>query len=584
MDKTHKVGLFSVLFFLKTHKHQQFLFMLMFYCALFSCLSLYPFKAWGEPPTEKVVLDAERVAYDDETGKASAEGDAVLSYQGMTIRAERIDYDAVSQKVKASPMPGESVILQGVGKQVTGDALEYDLNSREGVLQGAKSSFPLKNGTLRVWGAGLEVLPYSLAVERGLVKEDKRAAENGSYIGYWEDVAATTCALDHPHYRIVAKSITFIPGRSVIAKRPKIYLGDTFVFTYPMDYIVNINRKALKYSVMPFFENSTQKGTGMGLSGAYAWSTGFLSLGFAYWSDIDLEWMSGVEQSLGGGFWFRGGIEYSWDESWNQKSYRFHSGLWYEDKGWTAGLRWTWNEFITDQKDSLHKYKGRLSRRPEFTLSSPWFKDPALMDSSWVRFSLAWGQYKEETVDFSNDPVGRYGVKLQSYFEMPLFSSTSVVAFSNTQGTLWFYDKNGMDQQVLESLWGVRYGWGWLELASAYERRSVWGESPMLWDSYREIQRLHQKVRFPLGREVFLAVRGSYDLNESMIDEVNYALQWISDCMKWELTYRNDRTSGGEDRINLNVVLLAFPNTPASFGQYADDDPFERPQNLNNDK
>ena len=92
---------------------------------------------------ENVILDAERVSYDDETGRATAEGDAVLTYQGATIRAERIDYDAATQKVKASPLPGKSVVLQGAGKTVTGEGLEYDLNTGEGVLTGAKSSLPI---------------------------------------------------------------------------------------------------------------------------------------------------------------------------------------------------------------------------------------------------------------------------------------------------------------------------------------------------------------------------------------------------------------------------------------------------------
>lgn len=43
----------------------------------------------ADEPGRKVVLNADRVSYNDETGRASAEGRAVLNYEGATIRAER---------------------------------------------------------------------------------------------------------------------------------------------------------------------------------------------------------------------------------------------------------------------------------------------------------------------------------------------------------------------------------------------------------------------------------------------------------------------------------------------------------------
>jgi hypothetical protein len=66
-------------------------------------------------------------------------------------------------------------------------------------------------------------------------------------------------------------------------------------------------------------------------------------------------------------------------------------------------------------------------------------------------------------------------------------------------------------------------------------------------------------------------------MDASKIDEVNYALQWISDCMKWELRYHDDHTSGSNSSIGLSVSILAYPNTPASFGERMDYDPFDPP-------
>ena len=525
---------------------------------------------------ESVTLDAERVVYDDETGQASAVGDAVLTHgSGATIRAERIDYDAVTQKVKASPLPGKSVTMQAAGKTITGDGLEYDLNTGEGLLEGAAGTVPLGEGTLFIRGGGVEVLPYSLALERGLI--GKRSSDEVSYVAQWSDVSATTCALDHPHYRIETKRITFVPGRRVIAQRPRLYLGNTYIFTYPMDYVALIERRALAYSITPYIQNSQNKGFGLGLSGALAWETGALSLGFAYADKVDFEWMAEIEQSLGAGFTVRAGVDYSWDKAWDEKIYHPYGSLSYETAGWKATVAWARDEYIEDQKDSLYEYRGRLDREPEVTVTSPWFKDPALT-SSWLRLSAGWGAFKERTPVFANDRIQRYGAGLQSYVEFPVGKGFEM--FWNVQYMAWLYDKDDEDQEIFEGIVGLRYGWDRLELATGYERRYTWGASPMLWDSYRETERIHQKLRFPVGRELYIALRGSYDLKESMVDEMNYALQWINDCMKWELAYYNDRTSGGDDKVGLSVSILAFPNTPASFGQYRNDDPFERPDDL----
>jgi LPS-assembly protein len=562
-----------------------------FFLFLFFLLPAGPLRAFAEEPGE-VVLDAERVSYDDETGRAAAEGGAVLTYQGTTIHAERIDYDASTQTVKAAPLPGESVRLQRGGRTVTGDGLEYNLLTSEGVLLDAQSRIPIGEGALYVSGGSLQILPYGLAAERGLVRRDDTGQ---AYIGIWENVSATTCTLDHPHYRIETKRILFVPGRRLVAKRPRLYLGDTYIFTYPMDYIAQLDRKALKHSIVPYAENDGHKGAGTGLSGAFAWESGSVSLGASYWSRVGGEWTAEIDQRIAGALGIRGGVTYSWDGEWDEKTYHPHASLYYEDGGWRIALGWIWKEYIEDRKDSLYKYKGRLDRKPEFSLLTPWWKDPAA--PAWHRLGAAWGAYREETLGGRGDGdfVARYGAAAQSYGEIPLGSAgtgTGVGAgtgkplsgvfdfFWNVSYGAWFYDRDGGDSKFLEGILGVRGRLGPLDLGLGYERRFVDGNSPMLWDSLREAEKIHQKIRFPLGRELFAAARGSYDLRESFVDEVHYALQWITDCMKWELAYHDDRTPDANDRIGLSLSLLAFPNTPASFGQYKDTDPFARPEDL----
>ena len=69
-------------------------------------------------------------------------------------------------------------------------------------------------------------------------------------------------------------------------------------------------------------------------------------------------------------------------------------------------------------------------------------------------------------------------------------------------------------------------------------------------------------------------------MNEHMLDEVTYSLQWVTDCMFWDLHYKNDRTNGGNDHVGLSLNLNAFPSSVASFGQKLDVDPFIRPSDI----
>lgn len=530
-------------------------------------------------PAEKVTLNADRVSFNDETGRAYAQGNAVLNYQDTTILAERIEYDADTQKVQAMPLPGKQIVLTNGTQTLRGDQLEYDLNTREGILSGAITRLPVgeDGGVLYVYGSEIDVMPWELAQERGLVK-----GQPEDYMLQWRNVVITTCALDHPHYRLESKTITFVPGRSVTAKKPRIYLGDTYLFTSPLDYVVQLKRRNVEYSFLPYFQHSDTKGTGGGITGSLGWETGKASIGLSYADRAGFEFMFEVEQELNDYLSVLAGVEHSFDDEWDERVWRPYASLIYSRNGWDARLNWSHNEYISDQKDSLNKFKGRLDRKPEFIVYAPWFNSTS---NSWMRLYASYGNFKET---LHGDPKGentsRYGVGFRNYFEQPIGNKGKTELFIDSQGAAWFYDREDSDHEMLRSFAGLRYTIGAFQLGTGYERQSVWGKSPVHWDQYRKRERIHQKVRFPLGREVFTALRGSYDLGESMIDEVVYSLQWETDCMLWDLYFKDDRTVGSDDYIGLSLALKAFPDRPASFGQRLDTDPFLRPREIPKDK
>ena len=527
------------------------------------------------PQPDNVTLNADRVSFNDETGYATAQGNATLKYKDTTIEAERIEYNADTQKVQAMPLPNEKVTIKHTNRILRGDILDYDLTTGEGVLTGPATRVALgeDRGVLYVSGGEIDVIPWELAEERGLVKGSPE-----DYLVQWRQVSLTTCALDHPHYRLESKTISFIPGRRVIAKKPRIYLGNTYLFTSPLDYVVSLKRKAATYSFNPYFQRNDTRGTGGGITGTIGWETGSLSVGLIYMSEAGLETMFEIEQELNDDFSIQIGVEHTWDELWDERVWRPYASLNYSHNGWDAALRWTKNEYISDRKDSLNKFKGRLDRRPEFTVWAPWIKTS---QSSWLRLRADFGSYLETLHGSDNENItSRYGMGFRHYFERPLNHVGTFDFFSSTEGSLWFYDREDADHEMLRSFTGLRYKIGAFEFGTGYERQYVWGESPMQWDLYRDRQRVHQKVRFPLGREVYTSVRGSYDLDESMIDEVTYTLQWITDCMTWDLHYKNDRTTDGDDEIGISLTINAFSDRPASFGQSVNVDPFDRPKDV----
>ncbi|MBQ7192951.1 MAG: LPS-assembly protein LptD [Synergistaceae bacterium] len=517
---------------------------------------------------KRVTLNADRVSFNDETGHALAEGNAVLKYDGTTIMAERIEYDADTQKVKAMPLPGDKVVLTNGSRAIKGDQIDYDLNSGEGILEGPSTHLTVgENGeSIYVYGGEINVLPWELARERGLVKGTPQ-----EYMVQWRNVTLTTCALDHPHYRLETKEITFIPGKRVIAKKPRVYLGNTYLFTSPLDYVVQLKRRTLGYTMLPFIQKTEVKGSHGGVTGTLGWETGSLSLGVSYGRTAGFEFLAEIEQELNDKFSLRFGTEYSWDDVWDEKIWRPYATLMYNNNGWAAHLNWTHNEYISDKKDSYYDYKGRLDREPELIVWAPWFRNSKF---SWTRVFATTGIYKEKLYNVPEEgSKNRYGIGFRNYYEQKLGGSFEL--FANTEGVILLYD--GMDQEMLRSFIGLRYKIGVFELGTAYQRQYAWGESPMLWDQYSNRRRIHQRVRFPIGREVYLAFRGSYDLFEGMVDETLYSIQWDTDCMLWDLHYKNDRTRSGDDSIGLTVQLKAFPSRSAAFGQKIEVDPFDRP-------
>lgn len=105
------------------------------------CLVLLTF--FGSPvfpqddEKEKITLEADYLVYEEAEGIARAEGNAKLRTKDMTLYAPHLEYHVYEQVAKATAGDGGEVVMLSDGKRLSGERLEYDLLSKEGILYNA---------------------------------------------------------------------------------------------------------------------------------------------------------------------------------------------------------------------------------------------------------------------------------------------------------------------------------------------------------------------------------------------------------------------------------------------------------------
>ncbi len=121
---------------------------------------------------------------------------------------------------------------------------------------------------LYLHGGDVKVMPMDDAVKFGVLKsrpkKNKKDAED-EQITEWLNVTTTTCDFEKPHYRLKSKKVIIIPNKKIIIRRPRIYIGEKCIFTYPFDYVAKLGPK--EQSLLPYFSYDSNKGMGGGLKG-----------------------------------------------------------------------------------------------------------------------------------------------------------------------------------------------------------------------------------------------------------------------------------------------------------------------------
>ncbi|MDR1885860.1 MAG: hypothetical protein LBQ56_06255, partial [Synergistaceae bacterium] len=503
----------------------------------------------------RVELDADKISFEESTGIATAEGNVRINNGDVRLFAPYVEYDSNGQNVRALSSPEGSVTFISAGRKLNGERLDYNIETGTGRLtqpNGRVESFYVR-------GEVIEVKPA-----KGRPVSGDSGGEFGDLEALWLDASLTTCSEPHPHYRLESSRVSVIPGRRVVIKQPRVYLGETLLFKYPFDYFVMLDSHSRRRTqpLFPRVGYESDKGAGLGLSGGWGWETGMLNLDVIGWSENIWEGDALLTQDLWGGLSAYARMLRSYDDDRRETRWRPSWGLEYNNAGWRAEVGWKERELVSIEKSSGVDEKYVLWRKPEFNIVSPWFDDPAV--GGFFRLMATWGRY-EESASENRSPVERAGAGVQIYGE-PGSRTAMFRPFYNA--TYWHYSYDGdvsAEQRLVDVAAGVKWGFGALDFESAYVRRWSWGDSPMAWDDYDEREEVYQEIgyRIPTKREDTswrLGLRGAYSIIDEELAEMVYKMEYDMHCMLWEAVFRDD-LKADDDWFGLKLTIKAFPDS-----------------------
>ncbi len=152
-----------------------------------------------------VTINADQINYLQQERKIVAKGNVTMEYKGVKIFCDKATYDAEANKAH---IIGDVKIVRG-DTTAYGQDVIYDFNILEANIKQVEISEP----------------PI-----QGKANQVKKEGEDKYILG---DGYVTTCDLEDPHYRLIAKKIVVYPGNKVVAKNMILKIGKLPVFYFP---------------------------------------------------------------------------------------------------------------------------------------------------------------------------------------------------------------------------------------------------------------------------------------------------------------------------------------------------------------
>jgi lipopolysaccharide assembly outer membrane protein LptD (OstA) len=161
-----------------------------------------------ETRAETVDYAAETILYLAPQNDLMLQRAAEVRYQGRTLRAGRIHYDADTDLLDARDRPA----LDDAGDRMYGDRMGYDLGTREAWISGGSTQY-----------------------DRGFYTgEQLRKKEEG--VLQVRHASYTTCDLAHPHYRFECDRMKIYLRKKIVGRSVGVWLGEVPIFWIPFIY------------------------------------------------------------------------------------------------------------------------------------------------------------------------------------------------------------------------------------------------------------------------------------------------------------------------------------------------------------
>lgn len=192
----------------------------IFSLALFFLLSAA--SLFAEDSLNPVVVDGDELSYLPQKGEMVAKGNVKMIYKDTELLCDQAIYNS---KTNLAVLSGKVQVVKE-GTTILGENIIYDFNAQ----------------TMKMSDVRLESAPmYGKGVEVNKVDE-KYVLTQGGYI--------STCDLDAPHYRLVAKKITIYPKQKIISNHLLLYVGKIPIFYFPF-YVHSLKDNSFPLEISP---------------------------------------------------------------------------------------------------------------------------------------------------------------------------------------------------------------------------------------------------------------------------------------------------------------------------------------------
>lgn len=184
--------------------------------------ALFLGNAYTQEKIMPVEINGDEISYLQDESKVVVKGHVKMKYQDVELSCDEANYDANTHIAHVTG--NVKIVRQGI--TVYGEEITYDFNTQNAEIRRLK----------------MEYEPFY-----GRAKSAKREGLD-KYI--LKDGYTTTCELEKPHYRFMAKQLTVYPKEKIVAKNVIMKVGEIPIFYFP--YLsIPVKEKFFPFELVP---------------------------------------------------------------------------------------------------------------------------------------------------------------------------------------------------------------------------------------------------------------------------------------------------------------------------------------------